>query len=139
MIAKSETDSSSLRRFRSIPTPFFVRTRYAFEPPAAPSAITHVLSFGPGELAIIHHIEPSGWGEGNILKTGRRGWIPSNYCLLYSPEPMRPLLQTMIPFSDAANAIEAKLCAAEHGNSQVVESLSKVLVRTIFILCTPFN
>ncbi|RBA21172.1 hypothetical protein FPRO05_07486 [Fusarium proliferatum] len=128
MIAKSETDSSSLRRFRSIPTPFFVRTRYAFEPPAAPSAITHVLSFGPGELAIIHHIEPSGWGEGNILKTGRRGWIPSNYCLLYSPEPMRPLLQTMIPFSDAANAIEAKLCAAEHGNSQVVESLSKVLV-----------
>ncbi|KAF5642969.1 Ras guanine-nucleotide exchange protein [Fusarium sp. NRRL 25303] len=128
MVAKSETESSSPHRFRSIPTPFFVRTRYAFEPPAAPSAITHVLSFGPGELAIIHHIEPSGWGEGNILKTGSRGWIPSNYCLLYNPEPMKPLLQTMIPFSDAANAIEAKLCAAEHGNSQVVDSLSKVLV-----------
>ncbi|CZR43733.1 uncharacterized protein FPRO_07350 [Fusarium proliferatum ET1] len=121
MLAKSETDSSSLHRFRSIPTPFFVRTRYAFEPPAAPSAITHVLSFGPGELAIIHHIEPSGWGEGNILKTGRRGWIPSNYCLLYSPEPMRPLLQTMIPFSDDANAMEAKLRTTKQGNSQVLE------------------
>lgn len=134
MIAKSDPDSSSLHRFRSIPTPFFVRTRYAFEPPAAPSAITHVLSFGPGELAIIHHIEPSGWGEGSILKTGRRGWIPSNYCLLYSPEPMKPLLQTMLPFSDAANTMEAKLCTAEHDNSQVVESLSKVLVCTILIL-----
>ncbi|KAF4958930.1 hypothetical protein FGADI_2009 [Fusarium gaditjirri] len=135
MIAESQTEpSSSLHRFRSIPTPFFVRTRYAFEPPSAPSAITHVLSFGPGELVVIHHVEPSGWGEGNILKTGRRGWIPSNYCALYNPEPMKPLLQTMIPFADAASAMKARLSITEQGNSQVVDSISKVLVRIILII-----
>ncbi|VZI19758.1 unnamed protein product [Fusarium fujikuroi] len=42
--------------------------------------------------------------------------------------------RTNVPFSDAANAIEAKLSATEQGNSHVVESLSKVLVRTVLIL-----
>ncbi|CVL12367.1 uncharacterized protein FPRN_07121 [Fusarium proliferatum] len=106
----------------------------ADKPPAAPSAITYILSFSPNKLAIIHYIEPSGWGKGNILRTGYRGWIPSNYYLIYNPEPIKPLLQTMIPFSDAANAMEAKLCATKQGNSQVFESLSNVLIRTILIL-----
>ncbi|KAF4338050.1 Ras guanine-nucleotide exchange Cdc25p [Fusarium beomiforme] len=128
MVLASNTEPASLHHFCSIPTPFFVRTRYAFEPPSAPSGITQVLSFGPGELAIIHHVEPYGWGEANILKTGRRGWIPSNYCILYEPEPMRPLLQAMMPCADAANAVEAKQHVNEQSNNPVVDSISKVLV-----------
>ncbi|RKL20891.1 hypothetical protein BFJ72_g14992 [Fusarium proliferatum] len=117
-----------LRPLRSVPTPFFIRTRHAFQPPPAPSATSQVLSFGAGELGLVHYVDSSGWGECNILESGYHGWIPTNYCVLYEPEPMRPLLRTMTVFSDSACITNGKLQILQSGRRPVMEGISKVLV-----------
>ncbi|XBW37300.1 hypothetical protein QEN19_002882 [Hanseniaspora menglaensis] len=37
------------------------------------------LSFDSDELAFVHAVEESGWGEVTLIKTLERGWVPLNY------------------------------------------------------------
>ncbi|KAH0356145.1 ras GEF, partial [Aureobasidium melanogenum] len=48
-----------------------------------------------GDIALIHLLHPNGWADGTILSTGTRGWIPTNYCQIYDPQPMRSLLHAL--------------------------------------------
>ncbi|KAF5676648.1 Ras guanine-nucleotide exchange [Fusarium circinatum] len=78
----------------------FVRAIYPYDPPA-PATAEGILGFDEKELALIHHVEPSGWAECSLLKCGSIGWIPLNYCNVFDPRPMRPLLKTVIKFTGA--------------------------------------
>ncbi|AGO10881.1 AaceriAFR630Cp [[Ashbya] aceris (nom. inval.)] len=40
---------------------------------------TICLSFERNELAFVHTVDESGWGEVTLVKSGRRGWVPFNY------------------------------------------------------------
>ncbi|RBQ80893.1 hypothetical protein FVER14953_10575 [Fusarium verticillioides] len=82
------------------PAPFFVRTIYPFDPPA-PASFENLLAFDKGELGLIHHVESSGWTECSLLKCGTVGWMPLNYCNVFDPKPLRPLLKAVIKFSEA--------------------------------------
>ncbi|KAG9686268.1 ras GEF, partial [Aureobasidium melanogenum] len=48
-----------------------------------------------GDIVLIHLLHPNGWADGTILSTGTRGWIPTNYCQIYDPQPMRSLLHAL--------------------------------------------
>jgi hypothetical protein len=48
-----------------------------------------------GDIVLIHLTHPNGWADGTILSTGTRGWIPTNYCQIYDPRPMRLLLHAL--------------------------------------------
>ncbi|KAI4719277.1 ras GEF [Aureobasidium sp. EXF-10727] len=48
-----------------------------------------------GDIVLIHLTHPNGWADGTILSTGTRGWIPTNYCQIYDPRPMRSLLHAL--------------------------------------------
>ncbi|KAF5553187.1 hypothetical protein FNAPI_6792 [Fusarium napiforme] len=80
--------------------PFFVRKIYPFEPPA-PASFENLLAFDKGELGLVHHVESSGWTECSLLKCGTVGWMPLNYCNVFEPKPLRPLLQAVIKLSEA--------------------------------------
>ena len=53
-----------------------------------------------GDIVLIHLTHPNGWADGTILSTGTRGWIPTNYCQIYDPRPMRLLLHALIRMWD---------------------------------------
>lgn len=53
-----------------------------------------------GDIVLIHLTHPNGWADGTILSTGTRGWIPTNYCQIYNPRPMRLLLHALIRMWD---------------------------------------
>ncbi|KAG5746590.1 hypothetical protein H9Q70_010725 [Fusarium xylarioides] len=84
----------------TLPPPFFVRTIYPFDP-LGPASLENLLAFDKGELGLIHHVEPSGWAECSLLKCGTVGWMPLNYCAVFDPKPMRPLLKAAIKFTEA--------------------------------------
>ncbi|KEQ91022.1 hypothetical protein AUEXF2481DRAFT_44584, partial [Aureobasidium subglaciale EXF-2481] len=48
-----------------------------------------------GDIVLIHLTHPNGWADGTILSTGVRGWIPTNYCHIFDPLPMRSLLHAL--------------------------------------------
>ncbi|KAK6005563.1 hypothetical protein QM012_007205 [Aureobasidium pullulans] len=48
-----------------------------------------------GDVVLIHLTHPNGWADGTILSTGMRGWVPTNYCQIYDPQPMRSLLRAL--------------------------------------------
>lgn len=48
-----------------------------------------------GDIILIHLTHPNGWADGTILSTNTRGWIPTNYCQIYDPQPMRSLLRAL--------------------------------------------
>jgi hypothetical protein len=48
-----------------------------------------------GDIVLIHLTHPNGWADGTILSSGTRGWIPTNYCQIYDPRPMRSLLHAL--------------------------------------------
>jgi len=53
-----------------------------------------------GDILLIHLAHPNGWADATILSTGTRGWIPTNYCQIYDPRPMRLLLHALIRMWD---------------------------------------
>lgn len=48
-----------------------------------------------GDIVLIHLTHENGWADGTILSTGTRGWIPTNYCQIYDPRPIRSLLHAL--------------------------------------------
>lgn len=83
----------------------FICALYAFQSDSLQSAsdASICLSFEKNDLAFVHTIDESGWGEVTLLETLQRGWIPMNYftCAI-TPEsdlfgPEIPLETPVIP------------------------------------------
>ncbi|KAF5962544.1 putative Ras guanine-nucleotide exchange protein [Fusarium bulbicola] len=114
----------------ALPMSFFVRTIYPFDPPA-PASAEGILGFDEGQLALIHHVEPSGWAECSLLKCGSMGWIPLNYCNVFEPRPMRPLLKAVIKFTGALRlASDVSVVSYVEGGDidAIVHGVSKIMI-----------
>lgn len=59
----------------------FIRALHPFDPKdtQAESDSSVCLAFEKGDIAFVHTIEESGWGEVTLIETLDRGWIPMNY------------------------------------------------------------
>lgn len=78
----------------------FLRAFYPFQPAQADSQTTITLPLNEGDVILIHSIHTNGWADGTLLISGSRGWLPTNYCEAYDPEPMRNLLSGLLNFWD---------------------------------------
>lgn len=59
----------------------FVRALHTFDSSTlqSESDVSICLSFEKDELAFVHTIDESGWGEVTLINSLKRGWIPMNY------------------------------------------------------------
>ena len=73
----------------------YLKAFCAFEPSSDESSSTVQLRLSPGDLVLVHSINPNGWADGTLLSSGDRGWLPSNYCLGYDPKPIQELLKAL--------------------------------------------
>lgn len=78
----------------------FLRAFYHFHPTYAVSDSTVTLPLNEGDIILVHSIHTNGWADGTLLLSGARGWLPTNYCEAYEPEPMRSLLKALLNFWD---------------------------------------
>lgn len=78
----------------------FLRAFYPFHPSYAVADTTVTLPLNEGDVILVHSIHTNGWADGTLLASGARGWLPTNYCEAYEPEPMRSLLQALLNFWD---------------------------------------
>lgn len=78
----------------------FLRTIYPFHPTDGASDSTVTLPLNQGDVILVHSIHTNGWADGTLLLNGTRGWLPTNYCENYEPEPMRSLLKALLSFWD---------------------------------------
>ncbi|KAI1004147.1 hypothetical protein K3495_g4064 [Podosphaera aphanis] len=77
----------------------FLRAFYPFTQTYAVSDTT-VISLNEGDVILIHSIHTNGWADGTVLSSGARGWLPTNFCEPYEPEPMQCLLSAFLNFWD---------------------------------------
>lgn len=78
----------------------FLRAFYPFHPTYAISDSTVTLPLNEGDIILVHSIHTNGWADGTLLVSGARGWLPTNYCEAYDPEPIRNLLKALLNFWD---------------------------------------
>lgn len=78
----------------------FLRAFYPFHPTYAISDTTVTLPLNEGDVILVHSIHTNGWADGTLLLSGARGWLPTNYCEAYEPDPMRNLLKALLNFWD---------------------------------------
>lgn len=59
----------------------FIRALHPFDPKETQTESDNsvCLAFEKGDIAFVHTIEESGWGEVTLVETLDRGWIPMNY------------------------------------------------------------
>ena len=87
----------------NLTTPVFhnyLRAFYHFHPTNNISSSTITLPLEQGQVILIHSVHTNGWADGTLLESGDRGWLPTNYCETYEPEPMRYLLKALTDFWD---------------------------------------
>ena len=76
----------------------YLRAQYAFHPPWDENSTTVTLPLNPGDLVLVYSVHTNGWADGILLISGARGWLPTNYCIPYAHEPMRPVLRALTNF-----------------------------------------
>ncbi len=78
----------------------YLRAFYPFHPIYTVSDTTVTLPLNRGDVILVHSIHTNGWADGTLLISGARGWLPTNYCEAYGPDPMRTLLKALLNFWD---------------------------------------
>ena len=78
----------------------YLRAFYPFHPVCDGSSSTVTLPLNEGDVVLVHSIHESGWADGTLLGSGHRGWLPTNYCEAYNPEPIRNLMTALTHFYD---------------------------------------
>lgn len=58
------------------------------------------LPLNQGDVVLIHSVHTNGWADGTLLDSGHRGWLPTNYCEVYDPAPIRNLMKALTLFYD---------------------------------------
>lgn len=81
----------------------FLRALHTFDPASLPNTSTEdpvsiCLRFEQGDVALLHSVHDSGWGDATLLPTSRRGWIPTNYFTTYSDPKVAALLTAILNF-----------------------------------------
>jgi hypothetical protein len=81
----------------------FLRALHTFDPVSLPNTSTEdpvsiCLKFEQGDVALLHSVHDSGWGDATLLPTSRRGWIPTNYFTTYSDPKVASLLTAILNF-----------------------------------------
>ncbi|KAI9729883.1 MAG: hypothetical protein M1818_008323 [Claussenomyces sp. TS43310] len=92
-----------LEEHMDVPQPIFhnfLRAFYPFNPSYTISDSTVTLPLNEGDVILVHSIHTNGWADGTLLRSGARGWLPTNYCEPYDPESMRSLLKGLLNFWD---------------------------------------
>lgn len=56
------------------------------------------LSFAFGELAYVHFVHSSGWGDVTLVKSGDRGWVPVDYFVPFSDPRALSILAAVAAF-----------------------------------------
>jgi hypothetical protein len=109
----------------------YLRAFHSFHPMYSVSDTTVTLPLNQGDVILVHSIHTNGWADGTLLISGTRGWLPTNYCEAYGPEPMRTLLKALLNFWDrlySRNASDNE----EGGNgfmSGIIAGIRHLLVR----------
>ncbi|KAI5252551.1 ras GEF [Aureobasidium subglaciale] len=98
----SEETDLGLEQQASAPPPDrkYLRARHDYQPErttisGSSGGISITAPLREGDIVLIHLTHPNGWADGTILSTGVRGWIPTNYCHIFDPLPMRSLLHAL--------------------------------------------
>ncbi|KAI9852852.1 MAG: hypothetical protein M1838_004411 [Thelocarpon superellum] len=79
----------------------FLRAFYPFHPDTATlQSSTVTLQLTEGDVILVHSIHTNGWADGTLLKSGARGWLPTNYCEAYDHSPIRNLLKALLNLWD---------------------------------------
>jgi hypothetical protein len=96
------TPSNSQPDLQTNPSVFhnFLLAIYPFHPAYAISDTTVKLPLTNGDVILVHSIHTNGWADGTLLASGARGWLPTNYCEVYSPELTRKPLRVLSDFWD---------------------------------------
>ena len=79
----------------------YLRATYPFHPSYDLDPSTVTLPLNEGDVILIHSVHPNGWADGTLLDSGRRGWLPTNYCDPFDPEPLRNLMRATTTLWDA--------------------------------------
>ena len=77
-----------------------LRAIYPFTPTSNLSPNTITLPITTGDLILVHSVHTNGWADGTLLRTGERGWMPTNYCQVFEQARLRPLLKSLTEFWD---------------------------------------
>ncbi|CAD0106936.1 unnamed protein product [Aureobasidium uvarum] len=99
--SSEETGVSSDRQSEAPPLDRkYIRASHDYQPEhttisGSSGGISITAPLREGDIVLIHLTHPNGWADGTILSTGTRGWIPTNYCQVYDPRPMRALLHAL--------------------------------------------
>jgi hypothetical protein len=59
-----------------------------------------------GDVILVHSIHPNGWADGTLLRSGARGWLPTNYCEPFDPPELRSLLNSLTNLWDLVRSSE---------------------------------
>lgn len=77
----------------------YMRAFYHFHPSSTVTSDTNESSItvpiNAGDVILVHSVHPNGWADGTLLASGRRGWLPTNYCKPYDHGAIRVLLQAL--------------------------------------------
>ena len=100
----------------------FLRAFYPFHPVYDSSSPTVTLPLNEGDVILIHTVHVNGWADGTLLGSGHRGWLPTNYCEAYDPEPTRNLMTALTTFYDVIKGGAAG-CVAPFYNQDYTRGL----------------
>jgi hypothetical protein len=105
----------------------YLRAFYHFQPTtnvdssADESSIT--VPIEQGDIILVHSVHPNGWADGTILDTGRRGWLPTNYCEVYEHDAIRSLLTALTNLWDLVRCCGEDVDAETLGRQDCVRPM----------------
>jgi hypothetical protein len=108
----------------------YLRAFCPFNPTYAISDATVTLPLNEGDVILVHSIHPNGWADGTLLISGARGWLPTNYCEAYDPDPIRNLLNALRNFWNL-------LCSCTASSNEVLgnqESMHGIIAGVRYLL-----
>lgn len=78
----------------------YLRAIYPFHSTCDDSSLTVTLPLDHGDMILVHSVHVNGWADGTLLRSGDRGWLPTNYCEPYEKEQNCFLLRSLTNFYD---------------------------------------
>lgn len=88
--------------------PNYLRATHHFHPAstnafAADACVTVPIS--PGDVILVHSVHSNGWADGTLLLSGNRGWLPTNYCEVFTDQSLEKILNSLIYFWDLVQGV----------------------------------
>ncbi|AET41434.1 Ras family guanine nucleotide exchange factor BUD5 Ecym_8143 [Eremothecium cymbalariae DBVPG len=135
----TSTSSSELRISAENLTYLFIISIHSFNAETLDNKedINICLSFSKNELAFVHTVDESGWGEVTLVDSRKRGWVPFNYFAdVLNNEPREVKSNSMDTLIESRKPLEKLLSAA---GKFLVQSQNAVLLNEIEPLLDNIN